>query len=70
MSSVRYALEKLDMAISALDETASYAEVSLLRKFGQEAGAEGAGNVIDVDFLAMRLDRAIDTVEALLHEEG
>lgn len=59
MSSIRYALEKLDFAVSQLDE--SLFEIELAGQNQPEPS-----NVIDVDFMALRLDRAIQTVENIL----
>lgn len=67
MSSIRYALERLDSAVSRLDYSVSGAEQVL-----QEQAytiQEQQDNVIDVDFVAGRLDRAIKAVEFLLKEE-
>lgn len=61
MSSIRSALEKLDRAVGCLDASVVQA---------QEAWSEAKENVIDVDFVARRLDRAIASVENLLQEEG
>lgn len=61
MSSIRAALEKLDRAVSCLDS-------SLIEAKG--VCSDGAENVIDVDFVARRLDKAIESVESLLKEEG
>tara|TARA_B100001989_G_C24545235_1_gene470277 strand:+ start:598 stop:771 length:174 start_codon:yes stop_codon:yes gene_type:complete len=57
MSSVRFALEKLNNAVEKLDH-------SLV---AQEGGGMSDGD-INVDFIAQRLDRAIHTVETLLKE--
>lgn len=57
MSSVRFALEKLNDAVEELD-------VSLAT--GQ--GIEISESVIDPDFIAQRLDRAIQKVEMILSE--
>jgi hypothetical protein len=59
MSSIRYALEKLDFSISELDESVS--------AFADYEPAEPT-NVIDVDFMAQRLDRAILAVETILKQ--
>lgn len=61
MSSIRSALEKLDRAVSHLD--ASVIEA-------QERMDEEQENVIDVDFVARRLDNAISSVESLLKDKG
>ncbi len=65
MSSIRFALEKLDNAVSRLDLSVTEARNSW--KISQQ---ENDGNVIDVDFVAKRLDVAIEKVEAILGEEG
>lgn len=57
MSSIRYSLEKLDHAVEQLDQ--SVAQFERVPK----------NNVVDVDFMSQRLDRAIATVESLLEEE-
>lgn len=59
MSSIRSALEKLDRAVGVLDASVVRAE---------DTFEEYEGNVIDVDFIAKRLDRAIANVETLLSE--
>ena len=61
MSSIRYALEKLDFSISQLDESVSAYEY---------LEAPEPTNVIDVDFMAQRLDRAILAVETILKQGG
>lgn len=55
MSSIHYALEKLDQAVSRLDDSVSGVQ-------------HVPGNVIDVDFVSKRLDSAIAKVEDLLGE--
>lgn len=67
MSSIRHALEKLDLAIEKLDGSVS-GVIAAKSIPSPVAGAQD--NVIDVDFVAARLDRAIATVEELLREEG
>ena len=74
MSSIRNALEKLDQAVEKLDYSVAYAEKSygsLSKNIAQTDMAffEEIGNVIDVDFMAARLDHAIATVEDLLRED-
>lgn len=79
MSSIRSALERLDTVVGKLDTSVSNVEYSLqdyvpasemarqvdaAREEGQLRDSEG--NVIDVDFVAHRLDKAIETVEHLL----
>lgn len=59
MSSIRFALEKLDRAITRLDESVCDA---------RDSYNSDSGNVIDVDFVSRRLDRAIASVEQLLAE--
>lgn len=61
MSSIRSALEKLDRAVSHLDSSVIEA---------QERMDEEQENVIDVDFVARRLDNAISSVESLLKDKG
>ncbi len=61
MSSIRSALEKLDRAVGYLDASVMQA---------QDEWHEAQENVIDVDFVARRLDKAIASVENLLQEEG
>lgn len=65
MSSVRDALEKLDQAVNKLDYSVYRAQDNKL-----EQAAREAENIIDVDFVAKRLDFAINKVEDLLKEEG
>lgn len=57
MSSIRYSLEKLDHAVEKLDQSLAQMERA------------PQNNVVDVDFVAQRLDKAIATVESLLEEE-
>tara|TARA_R110001592_G_scaffold16881_8_gene71568 strand:- start:33821 stop:34072 length:252 start_codon:yes stop_codon:yes gene_type:complete len=83
MSSIRFALEKLDNAVGKLDASVCNVENALqdyvpLEQVAQQienAKAEvqlrdDSGNVIDVDFVAKRLDNAIATVEEMLKDEG
>ncbi len=69
MSSIRFALEKLDRAVGKLDSSVSTVEKAY-REYAppQEELFDAAGNVIDVDFVARRLDHAIEQVETLLSE--
>ncbi|MCB1592727.1 MAG: hypothetical protein KDI90_09780 [Alphaproteobacteria bacterium] len=60
MSSIRDALERLDLAIGRLEDTADSAF--------DESALDGAGAGIDPDFLVARIDRAIACVETLLSE--
>ncbi|MGH1455326.1 MAG: hypothetical protein ACRBDI_00955 [Alphaproteobacteria bacterium] len=62
MSSIRSALEKLDRAVGVLDSSILHAEEAFESKYQE--------NVIDVDFVSKRLDRAIASVESLLEEKG
>ncbi len=77
MSSIRYALEKLDSAVGKLDTSVTNVENALqdyvpVDQVPTEPPQlrDEAGNVIDVDFVSKRLDRAIETVEQLLKDEG
>ncbi len=79
MSSIRFALERLDNAVAKLDASVVNVEIALqdyvpveeVEKARAEAQLrDNSGNVIDVDFMAKRLDKAIATVEDLLKEEG
>lgn len=83
MSSIRFALEKLDKAVGKLDASVTNVEgalqdyVPLEEVEKQIAAAQSEvqlrdenGNVIDVDFMAKRLDKAIETVEDILNGEG
>ncbi len=83
MSSIRFALEKLDNAVGKLDVSVSSVENALMdyvpleevARQIEQAKAEtelrdDSGNVIDVDFVAKRLDKAIQTVEDMLKDEG
>ncbi len=63
MSSIRYALEKLDAAVGQLDESVVHLETA----FENQQPAEPS-NVIDVDFMAQKLDRAIFAVETILKQ--
>ncbi|MCB1784282.1 MAG: hypothetical protein KDI13_09830 [Alphaproteobacteria bacterium] len=56
MSRIMHALERLDNAVGRLENSVVTAE--------QESGA----NVVDVDFVSKRLDRAISAVESILEE--
>lgn len=73
MSSIRYALERLDSAVSRLDFSVSGTEQVLqeqaytMREQAHMIQTQ-QDNVIDVDFVAGRLDRAIKAVEYLLKE--
>lgn len=79
MSSIRNALERLDTVVGKLDasvDNVGYAlqdmvppsevarQVDAARYDAQLRDSDG--NVIDVDFMARRLDKAIETVENLL----
>ena len=83
MSSIRFSLEKLDNAVGKLDSSVTNVEKALQEyvpmdelqaQLEEQAQSlelrDGSGNVIDVDFVAKRLDKAIDTVENLLNDEG
>ncbi len=77
MSSIRYALEKLDMAVGKLDVSVTSVENALQEYVPADQAMQQApqlrdeaGNVIDVDFVTKRLDSAIDAVEEILREEG
>lgn len=82
MSSIRFALEKLDKAVGKLDSSVTNVESALqdyvpldeVEKQLKEAQSQAQirdenGNVIDVDFVAKRLDKAIETVEDILNGE-
>ncbi len=66
MSAIREALLRLDDAIDRLGDTA----ISLAEERRGAEALESGGNVVDVDFVAGRIDRAIATVEMLLREEA
>ncbi len=77
MSSIRFALERLDNAVGRLDASVFNFENALqdyvsrdeVEKARKEAHlCDDNGNVIDVDFVAKRLDSAIATVEELLED--
>lgn len=69
MSSIRFALEKLDQAVGKLDSSVSTVEEAFHNYVPpQETLVDASGNVIDVDFVARRLDSAIEQVETLLSE--
>lgn len=57
MSRIMYALERLDMAVGRLESSV------------EEAAVAEENNVVDVDFVAKRLDHAIAAVENLLEEQ-
>jgi len=59
MSSLIQALERLDAAVSKLEESAANMEL-------QSQQDNDGENVVDVDFVAERLDDAISSVEGLL----
>ncbi|MGH1378289.1 MAG: hypothetical protein ACRBB3_05655 [Alphaproteobacteria bacterium] len=82
MSSIRFSLEKLDNAVGKLDSSVTNVEKALQEyvpveeleaKLVEQADMlelrDDMGNVIDVDFVAKRLDKAIDTVEKLLSDK-
>ncbi|MFP4098923.1 MAG: hypothetical protein ACLFP8_01755 [Alphaproteobacteria bacterium] len=79
MSSIRSALERLDNVVGKLDASVLDVEhavkdcvpvsemirqVDAVRREGHFHDSQG--NVVDVDFVARRLDSAIETVENLL----
>ena len=73
MSAIKDALDKLDQAVSKLDTAMQHTEVQNGQGFSPQQTnilVREDGKVVDVDFIANRLDRAIDTVEYLLREEG
>lgn len=83
MSSIRFALEKLDNAVGKLDSSVSNVECALqdyvpVEEVTRQVNAakedslfhDPSGNVVGVDFVARRLDKAIETVECLLRDEG
>lgn len=83
MSSIRFSLEKLDNAVGKLDSSVTNVEKALQEyvpvdeleaQLAEQAQnlelRDDSGNVIDVDFVAKRLDKAIATVENLLNDEG
>lgn len=77
MSSIRYALEKLDSAVGKLDMSVTNVENALQEYVPVDQVIteppqlrDESGNVIDVDFVSKRLDKAIETVEQLLKDEG
>ncbi len=67
MSSILNALEKLDFAVNKLDKSVSDYET---RPSDAPQVRDSEGNVVDVDFVARRLDGTIKKVESLLREEG
>ncbi len=79
MSSIRSALERLDTVVEELDASVNNVECALQDYVpasevehlvdaarGDDWARDHEGNVIDVDFMARRLDKAIETVELLL----
>ncbi len=80
MSSIRVALEKLDNAVGKLDYSVTNVEKALQdfvpadqveQQIAEQTPqlCDDNGNVIDVDFVAKRLDKAIEAVEELLKDE-
>lgn len=70
MSAIRHALEKLDRAVGRLESSAASKPAPDLSEGNTYAAYDvPENNVIDVDFLAHRIDRAIETVELLLKGE-
>ena len=67
MSSIRFALDKLDNAVGKLDSSVTNVE-NALRDYNPQA-QNSDDNIIDVDFVAKRLDKAIEAVEGLLKGE-
>ncbi len=68
MSSIISALDKLDNAVGKLDSSVTNVE-NALQDYNLQTPS-GDDNVIDVDFVAKRLDKAIEAVEDLLNDEG
>ena len=68
MSPIRLSLEKLYQAIENLDNSVENAPNGLQEHIAELR--DDNGNVVDVDFVAKRLDKAIATVENLLKDEG
>lgn len=71
MSSIRVALGRLDQAVCKLE--VSLADAMNNKQgfvpYGEDNnGRDNGGNVVDVDFLSKRIDKAIDSVELLLKE--
>jgi|GEM_PF-2190222 len=79
MSSIRSALERLDTVVGKLDTSVNNVEYALqdyvpANEMARQVDAarreaqlcDSDGNVVDVDFVARRLDKAIETVEHLL----
>ncbi len=70
-SSIRVALEKLGNAVGKLDCSVANVEKALTEYIpASQVEQMIAGNVIDINFVAKRLDKAIETVEYLLKDEG
>lgn len=73
MSAIMYALERLDHAVGRLDFSVENVETALaaedLRQPEQPQLRDAHGNVVDVDFVSKRIDRAIKAVEYLLNDE-
>lgn len=65
MSSIINALEKLDYAVGKLDYSVSQAQE---QRSEAPVLQDKEGNVVDVDFVARRLDKAIARVETILSE--
>lgn len=61
MPSIMQALEKLDSAVGRLVSSVEHAEKAAQAQ-------DHNGNIVDVDFVAQRLDYAIEAVEGLLKE--
>ncbi len=73
MSSIRFSLEKLDHVVGKLDSSVANVERAMQDYVPAGNGPQfqdSSGNVVDIDFVAKRLDKAIETVQHLLEEEG
>ncbi len=69
MSLIISALEKLDNAVGKLDSSVTSVE-NILQDYSSRQVSNSDNNVIDVDFVSKRLDKAIEAVEGLLNDEG
>ncbi len=66
MSLIKNSLQRLDKAVESLGGSVNGVEQSIQ---DYKIAAENQNNVIDVNFVANRLDYAIEAVETILSEE-
>ncbi len=68
MSSIKFALDRLSSAVEVLDSSVSNVE-NMLQDYNLQCLHDNS-NVVDVDFVARRLDTTIKAVEDLLDSDG